>query len=252
MKKYARLISALLIACMSLTTVSSAIDIPEQADIIFPEEVVIAELEGLETEICNDNDTVNSINYASTERALSPAQLTSSIDEAFADDNNFENDPNVPEDIDEDIEISPYKYGVLYQSRDTSSGILVYKEVIDDGSSHSYQEFVKYLTSAWAKAEEYTYDEKCTVKTTYTGNLQLKITKKVVLNLGLSYENTEDFSVGITLSADPNKYSKLALSTDYFIQNYWYTESVDGTITDSFGGKIKIPEDDLYIDVVYK
>lgn len=118
------------------------------------------------------------------------------------------------------------------------------------GDSTINKEFVRYLTTSWAKASSYTWSQSQSVSWTVTGDATWGETVKT--KLGLSASRTTTYGVGVTIPADSSKYSKLSFKSDFFVQNYKYSMVVNGVTTRTDTGSVKSPTVNSYLVVDYQ
>ena len=115
------------------------------------------------------------------------------------------------------------------------------------------QEFKKYLTASWAKAENYTWSKSNTVSYSVSGDIQKEFAKKIVAKVGLNLSYTTTYSVAVTIPADSSKYSKLGFASDYTKVNFDYkVEHIMSGETTTTREYVKCPGEDTYLIVYYK
>lgn len=119
--------------------------------------------------------------------------------------------------------------------------------------------FVRYLTSSWAKASSYTWQESQSSKWDYSGGLSYTFAKVARADLGITYSRTTTYSVAITIPANSSKFSKLAFGSDYedtpVKVEEWagavYGGQVYNSLLETQYGTISEPQEDTYLYVKY-
>lgn len=115
------------------------------------------------------------------------------------------------------------------------------------------QEFEKYLTASWAKAESYTWSKSNTVSYSVSGDIQKEFAKKIVAKVGLNLSHTTTYSVAVTIPANSSRYSKLGFASDYTRVNFDYkVDHIMSGETTTTREYVKCPEEDTYLIVYYK
>lgn len=74
--------------------------------------------------------------------------------------------------------------------------------------------FVQHLTPVWAKASSYSWSKTTTTNATLSANIGVSA-KSASGSIGVSYSWSTSWQVGITIKANPKKYSKLTLRSDF-------------------------------------
>lgn len=130
-----------------------------------------------------------------------------------------------------------------------------YYERLYGQTTLSAYHFNNYETNIWAKASQYVVQKSTTVSWTHSGQLDITYKKKAIAHFGLSYTKSTADSIGIYISADPAKYSKLALLVRYTlcsVQFQTYGErNGEVFMNDWEFGQTKNPYDYRY-EVVYQ
>lgn len=120
------------------------------------------------------------------------------------------------------------------------------------------QQFVKYLTSNWQKANGYTWTQSVTVNWSVSGEANVDVADDVRVALGLSAFYEASTSVGAHIPANSAKLSKLALKADFTVVNFrleGYERNVETQaerVTYTHQGEIKTPTGDTYLVVAYQ
>lgn len=113
--------------------------------------------------------------------------------------------------------------------------------------------FSSYETSAWAKTNGYTITQEKTAGWTHSGTLDLYSKQYVIAHYSLSYSITTSTSIGFTVVADENQFSKLGFFVKYdhcFDAYQTYLERNGEIIRNEWEyGTTDTPNDYLYMPV---
>lgn len=142
--------------------------------------------------------------------------------------------------------------GSVLWSNTWYDGEKITEKAIDTGRQFIKAEFVKYLTSSWAKASGYNDSYSDTTEWTIGGTIEKTYAEEIRVACNLSATNSVSHTVGVTIPADSNRYSKLGFFNDYIKQNYRFETWVGATRTRSINDYIKCPTSDSYLKVVYR
>ena len=142
--------------------------------------------------------------------------------------------------------------GIIWSKTWYQGSAKVVEKATATGDALLEEQFVKYLTSSWAKASSYTWSQTNTASWSISSGADATVASAVRVSLGLSASRSTSYSTAVTIEADSSKYSKLGFASDYFKQNYTYTMTVDGTVARSENSYIKTPTIDTYVNVYYK
>ncbi len=140
--------------------------------------------------------------------------------------------------------------GLIYKDAGYYGSSYLVEQATAKGDSTIRREFVRYLTSSWAKAQSYTWSTSNSTSWSFGGTLT--IGERIKSALSLSTTRTTTYSVAITIPADTTKFSKLGFASDFFRQNYYYEKIVDGTVVATETSYIKTPTVDTYLIVYYQ
>lgn len=122
----------------------------------------------------------------------------------------------------------------------------------DQGNYMAYKQFVKYLTKSWLQNEQYTIEETYTVSAQIQSDIVAEVTDGITLSIGASMTSETSTTIGATIPADKNRFSKLALCADFFVQEFRYQYFMDDiTIVDSPNCRNMYPVNS-YIIVAYQ
>ncbi|HIT00337.1 MAG TPA: hypothetical protein IAA59_08915 [Candidatus Faecaligallichristensenella faecipullorum] len=122
--------------------------------------------------------------------------------------------------------IVPYgRVLISEESMPLPEGGMYYERLYTSKSTTAFK-FKKYMTNAWAKADNYTVTSSTTVNWSHSGSLDLTLKKVVVAHYGLSYSKSTQSSIGTSIPADPSKYSKLGLYVKYIHNDISFQEYV--------------------------
>lgn len=114
------------------------------------------------------------------------------------------------------------------------------------------KKFVRYLTGHWAKANSYSWTKSVSTSSSVSQNVGMSA-KGISSNLGVSNTITSGFSVGTSIPANKNKYSKLAhyngYNKRYVRVRLWNTQGIkySDKKTNHYA-----PRKDSYLQVVYE
>ncbi|MGO4344532.1 hypothetical protein AB4Z45_03435 [Paenibacillus sp. MCAF9] len=100
--------------------------------------------------------------------------------------------------------------------------------------------FIRYLTGSWAKSDKYTWTETQSVALTFSTNITADAASKVKAQFGLAASYTTTYSVGVSIPADPTKFSKLSYNMDLMQQYIQYKRTV---IACEAGVCVQFPDD---------
>ncbi len=142
--------------------------------------------------------------------------------------------------------ISFPNYGtILWQTSWNDSGATVIDRLV--------HQFVRYITNVWQKTSQYQPQFNTTISWTTGSTLEYQFHARACLELGLSQTASFSVGVGTTIPANPSKYSKLGLSSDFVGENFYREILHNGVRTsiqyDSF--KAPVPGQQ-YLDVIYQ
>ncbi len=114
------------------------------------------------------------------------------------------------------------------------------------------ERFVKYLTSSWAKADNYNYSSTVGYSWSLSGNYEPAMFS--ALSFSFTTSLSKSHSIGTNIPADQNRYSRLGFAADYNryyatmkYKDYWTTQ----TLKTVYGVVIQEPTEDTYLLVVY-
>ncbi len=115
------------------------------------------------------------------------------------------------------------------------------------------ERFIKYLTHSWAKADNYSYSKTVSYSWSLSGNYEPSMISTLSFNFTRS--QSKSHSIGTSIPADKNRYSKLGFAADYnkYSATMKYIDFLTArTIKTVHGVVIQEPTDDTYLLVVYK
>lgn len=122
----------------------------------------------------------------------------------------------------------------------------------DQGNYMANKQFVEYLTRSWMHAEEYTIEDIYTVSAQIQSDIVSEVIAGITVSIGASLTSETGTAIGAKIPADENRFSRLALCADFFVQKFHYQYFMDDiTIVDSPNCRNMYPVDS-YVVVAYQ
>lgn len=141
---------------------------------------------------------------------------------------------------------------LIYHETSGGQGLYNYYAYFESRGFLSKQ-FIRYLSSSWAKTDGYTWTQTNTASMSFSGSASLSFAQKVALQAGLSLSRSTSYSLGTHIPADASKYSKLGFASDMIRLMYRYkVYNAAGVCTTSTIDTITSPTVDSYLIVYYQ
>ncbi len=141
---------------------------------------------------------------------------------------------------------------LIYQIVDCPGTMRIVERCVSTGQSDISQRFVYYISPSWGYKSQYVGTTSNSVSWSWSTTVTQDLADSVRASLGLSMTYSKTYSVAEYYPANSKKLSKLGFASDFHRQNFSFTRTVDGKLTNSSSGYIDTPTGTTYVLVYYK
>lgn len=141
---------------------------------------------------------------------------------------------------------------LIFQIIDSPGTMRIVERCVSTGEANISKRLVYYISPSWGYKSQYVGTMQNSVSFIWSSTVSQDLAESVCLALGFSLIYNKNYSLAEYYPANSAKLSKLGFAADYHRQEFAFSRTVDGSITNSSQGYVDTPTGETYVLVYYK